>query len=70
MRRTRITTQKADYRNKIIYWSNQLHASLNCAPCDMDTKKMQKALDSLNYFANKQIQIERMDEQLKEAGII
>jgi len=27
---------------------------------------MQKALDSLNYFAKKQIQIERMEEQVKE----
>ncbi len=27
---------------------------------------MQKNLDSLNYFASKQIQIERMDEQVNE----
>ena len=64
--RTKINTYKADYRNKIIYWTNQLNESFNCAPIDMNTKKMQKALDSLNYFCNKQIQIERMDEQVNE----
>ena len=31
-----------------------------------NTQRMQKNLDSLNYFASKQIQIERMDEQVNE----
>lgn len=64
--KSKINTYKADYRNKIIYWTNQLIESIDCAPMDKDTKKMQKALDSLNYFAEKQIQIERMDEQVSE----
>tara|TARA_R110001592_G_scaffold222901_1_gene478230 strand:+ start:11782 stop:12057 length:276 start_codon:yes stop_codon:yes gene_type:complete len=64
--KTRVNTYKADYTNKIVYWTNQLNESINCAPIDKDTKKMQKALDSLNYFASKQIQIERMDEQVNE----
>ena len=55
---------KADYTNKIIYWKNQLIESIDCAPMDKSTEKMQKALDSLNYFAQKQIEIERMDEQV------
>ena len=55
---------KADYREKITYWQNQLNKSINCAPIDKSTKKMQKALDSLNYFTQKQIVIERMNEQV------
>ena len=55
---------KADYTNKIIYWMNQLNESLTGTPMDKSTEKMQKALDSLNYFAQKQIEIERMDEQV------
>ena len=62
--KTKVKTYKADYTNKIIYWTNQLNASLNCAPIDRSTKKMQKSLDSLNYFTEKQIQIERMEEQV------
>lgn len=64
--KTKVNTYKADYTNKIIYWTNQLNESLNCAPIDRSTKKMQKSLDSLNYFTEKQIQIERMEEQVNE----
>jgi len=64
--KTKVNTYKACYRHKVQYWTNQLVKELNAYVADRDTKKMQKALDSLNYFAKKQIQIERMDEQVNE----
>jgi len=64
--KTKVNTYKACYRYKVQYWTGQLVKELNAYVADRNTEKMQKALDSLNYFANKQIQIERMEEQVKE----
>ena len=66
MKSDRQYTTKACYRYKVQYWTGQLVKELNAYVVDRNTKKMQKALDSLNYFAKKQIQIERMEEQVKE----
>ena len=49
-----------DYSNKITYWMNQLNKELNQPLIDKQSKKMQKALDSLNYFTKKQIEIEKL----------
>ena len=54
---------KANYKSKISYYSNKLNLALSEG---VETKYMQKYLDSLNYFASKQIEIERMEEQLNE----
>tara|TARA_B110000967_G_C18438038_1_gene341802 strand:+ start:95 stop:295 length:201 start_codon:yes stop_codon:yes gene_type:complete len=64
--KTKVNTDKACYRYKVQYWTGQLVKELNAYVADRNTEKMQKALDSLNYFAKKQIQIERMEEQVKE----
>ena len=58
----KVNTYKANYKSKISYYSNKLNESLS----EGNTQRMQKNLDSLNYFATKQIQIERMDEQVNE----
>ena len=60
--KTKVNTYKANYRSKISYYSVKLNESLSQG----NTQRMQKNLDSLNYFASKQIQIERMDEQVNE----
>jgi len=46
------------YKNKITYWQNQLNNAINAAPCDYDQSKVNKAMESLNYFVNRQLQIE------------
>ena len=53
---------KKDYSKKIMYWQNQLNKSINCAPIDLDSAKIEKALKSLNYFVNKQIEIVKEKE--------
>ena len=60
--KTKVNTYKANYRSKISYYCVKLNESLS----EGNTQRMQKNLDSLNYFASKQIQIERMDEQVNE----
>ena len=60
--KAKVNTYKANYKSKISYYSNKLNESLS----EGNTQRMQKNLDSLNYFATKQIQIERMDEQVNE----
>ena len=60
--KTKVNTYKANYKSKISYYTTKLNESLS----EGNTQRMQKNLDSLNYFATKQIQIERMDEQVNE----
>lgn len=59
-------TYHANYIRKIMYWTNQLVRELQNEGDDKSVKKMQKALNSLHYFAEKQIEIERMEEQCNE----
>ena len=51
-------TYKADYRNKITYWQNRLNKAINCAPCDYTEENITRALSSLTYFVNKQIEVD------------
>ena len=53
------TMRNRDYSNKIQYWMNQLNNELTKPLIDKQSAKMQKALDSLNYFTKKQIEIEK-----------
>jgi hypothetical protein len=49
---------KRDYKNKITYWQNRLNEAINAAPCDYNQAKVAKALNSLTYFVNRQLEIE------------
>ena len=55
-------TKHRDYSDKIMYWQNQLNESINCAPVDLNSAKIEKALESLTYFVNKQIEIVKENE--------
>jgi len=59
-------TYHANYLKKIMYWTNQLVRELQKEDDDKSVRKMQKALNSINYFAQKQLEIERMEEQCNE----
>jgi len=45
-----------NYKNKITYWQNRLNEAINCAPCDYSEENIKRALSSLTYFVNKQIE--------------
>ena len=63
--RSNKTYKQRDYTNKVMYWQNQLNQSINCAPIDLDSAKIEKALKSLTYFVNKQIEIVKENENEK-----
>jgi DNA-directed RNA polymerase subunit M/transcription elongation factor TFIIS len=46
------------YKNKIMYWQNRLNKAINCAPCDYSEKNIERALSSLTYFVNKQVEVD------------
>jgi DNA-directed RNA polymerase subunit M/transcription elongation factor TFIIS len=46
------------YKNKITYWQNRLNKAINCAPCDYSEKNIERALSSLTYFVNKQVEVD------------
>ena len=54
--------RRRDYSDKIMYWQNQLNKSINCAPIDLSSAKIEKALKSLTYFTQKQIEIVKKNE--------
>ena len=56
------TSRNRDYSDKITYWQNQLNKSINCAPIDLSSTKIEKALKSLTYFTQKQIEIVKEKE--------
>jgi ribosomal protein L5 len=59
LKQIQTTMENRDYSNKVTYWMNQLNKELNAPLIDKQSIKMQKALDSLNYFTKKQIEIEK-----------
>jgi DNA-directed RNA polymerase subunit M/transcription elongation factor TFIIS len=46
------------YKNKITYWQNRLNKAINCAPCDYSEENIERALSSLTYFVNKQVEVD------------
>tara|TARA_R100001377_G_scaffold78017_1_gene55569 strand:- start:349 stop:567 length:219 start_codon:yes stop_codon:yes gene_type:complete len=46
-----------DYKQKIIFHTSRLHETLNACPSDYNNKNVRKSLESLNYFVNKQLEI-------------
>ena len=46
------------YKNKITYWQNRLNKAINCAPCDYSEENIKRALSSLTYFVNKQVEVD------------
>ena len=60
LKQIQTTMRNRDYSNKIQYWMNQLNNELTKPLIDKQSKNMQKALDSLNYFTKKQIEIEKL----------
>ena len=46
------------YKNKITYWQNRLNKAINCAPCDYSEENITRALSSLTYFVNKQVEVD------------
>jgi len=46
-----------DYRQKIVFHSNRLHQSLNAAPAEYNSENVKKSLESLNYFVERQLEV-------------
>ena len=46
-----------DYRQKITFHSNRLHEALNAAPAEYNNRNVKKSLESLNYFVERQLEI-------------
>ena len=51
--------RKKDYKQKIVFHSNRLHESLNAAPSEYNSENVKKSLESLNYFVERQLQINK-----------
>jgi hypothetical protein len=49
--------REKDYRQKITFHSNRLHEALNAAPAEYNNKNVKKSLESLNYFVERQLEI-------------
>ena len=47
-----------DFRSEIMYWQNRLNKAINCAPCDYSEKNIKRALSSLNFFVNRQVEVD------------
>ena len=49
--------RKKDYRQKITFHSNRLHEALNAAPSEYNSGNVKRSLESLNYFVERQLEI-------------
>ena len=49
--------RKKDYRQKIVFHSNRLHKRLNAAPSEYNSENVKRSLESLNYFVERQLEI-------------
>ena len=47
-----------DFRSEIMYWQNRLNKAINWAPCDYSEKNIKRALSSLNFFVNRQVEVD------------
>jgi len=49
--------REKDYRQKIVFHSNRLHERLNAAPSEYNSENIKKSLESLNYFVERQLEV-------------
>lgn len=49
--------REKNYKQKIVFHSNRLHERLNAAPSDYNSENVRKSLESLNYFVERQLEI-------------
>ena len=55
-----------NYKNKITYWQNKLNNAINCAPAYYSEENITRALSSLTYFVNKQVEVDFPPLQVEE----
>ena len=51
--------RKKDYKQKIVFHSNRLHEGLNAAPSEYNSENIKKSLQSLNYFVERQLEVNK-----------
>jgi len=51
--------RKKDYRQKIVFHTNRLHERLNAAPSEYNNENVRKSLESLNYFVERQLEVNK-----------
>ena len=49
--------REKDYRQKITFHSNRLHEGLNAAPSEYNSENIKKSLSNLNYFVERQLEV-------------
>ena len=49
--------RKKNYKEKIVYHTNKLHGALNAAPAYYNSENVKRSLESLNYFVERQLEI-------------
>ncbi len=54
--------RRRDYSDKIMYWQNRLNESVTGPVTDLKSSNIEKALKSLTYFTQKQIEIVKKNE--------
>ena len=47
------------YKRKIVFHSNRLHEGLNAAPSEYNSENIKKSLESLNYFVERQLEVNK-----------
>tara|TARA_B100001113_G_scaffold35447_1_gene25255 strand:+ start:1261 stop:1437 length:177 start_codon:yes stop_codon:yes gene_type:complete len=47
------------YKRKIVFHSNRLHEALNAAPSEYNSENIKKSLESLNYFVERQLEVNK-----------
>ena len=52
--------RKKDYRQKIVFHTNRLHERLNAAPSEYNNENVKKSLESLNYFVERQLEVNKI----------